>query len=481
VTTAGTSKSYDSLFGSFGLRENPFHASPDPYFLFSGPAYENAIAELMFGIESRRGLHVLTGEAGTGKTTLLRYFLQWLNDRHFSSSYVFHTHLSSAELFELVLRDFGVAVDSTKKTDLLATLQQWLEARQAIGDIPVLIIDEAQALSLRTLSELRLLLNLENKRGKLLQMILAGQLELVDKLYRPELSALRQRMMVHCRLPLLTLADTADYINARLRGAGATDPQIFPLETVQTLYSYARGIPRITNLLCERAMMCAYADRQTRVSPVNVRKMAAEYDLEGEADPCTTIDLPLRPTEMNPPRSVEIQEPPQSTVIAENAVTVSTEPAPNAATLALPAASPQPAGAFASAPELASAVASAPASPQQSEKSSENFIVEFRLASDQGEESPKIVNGFEWRKSRFEIAFSGYWRDVTTSFRRDARDLYQSVAPKLKSFTQNIHLPQLHISRNLFGRVANWLRMPMHTGHARTSRSAVPPPRAAKS
>jgi general secretion pathway protein A len=166
------------MFRSFGLKENPFHVSPDPRFLFSGPSYEAALAELMFGIEAHRGLLVLTGEAGTGKTTLMRHFLQWLKSRQFSSSYIFHSHLDPAELFEFILRDFDVPVESTKKSDLLATLHRWLHARQAEGDSPVIVIDEAQALSLRTLSELNLLLNLENIRGKLVQIVLAGQADL---------------------------------------------------------------------------------------------------------------------------------------------------------------------------------------------------------------------------------------------------------------------------------------------------------------
>jgi len=117
VTATGTSTIFQHMFRSFGLNENPFHVSPDPKFLFSGAAYETALAELMFGIESRRGLLVLTGEAGTGKTTLMRHFLHWLKDRQFSSSYIFHSHLDPRDLFEFVLRDFGVAAESTKKSD----------------------------------------------------------------------------------------------------------------------------------------------------------------------------------------------------------------------------------------------------------------------------------------------------------------------------------------------------------------------------
>jgi len=295
VTTSDTTTIYEHLFRSFGLKENPFHVSPDPRFLFSGQSYEAALAELMFGIEAHRGLLVLTGEAGTGKTTLMRHFLQWLKSRQFSSSYIFHSHLDPAELFEFILRDFDVPVESTKKSDLLVTLHRWLHARQAEGDSPVIVIDEAQALSLRTLSELNLLLNLENIRGKLVQIVLAGQPELEEKLRRPESRALRQRIMVRCRLPLLSLEETQEYIASRLRGAGGSGAQTFPAETVETIYSYARGIPRVVNLLCEQALIGAYADRSATVSPGNVRRVAAEFDLVGEPFRATHQDFKFAP------------------------------------------------------------------------------------------------------------------------------------------------------------------------------------------
>jgi general secretion pathway protein A len=295
VTTSGTTTIYEHMFRSFGLKENPFHVSPDPRFLFSGRSYEAALAELMFGIEAHRGLLVLTGEAGTGKTTLMRHFLQWLKSRQFSSSYIFHSHLDPTELFEFILRDFEVPVESTKKSDLLATLHRWLHARQAEGDSPVIVIDEAQALSLRTLSELNLLLNLENIRGKLVQIVLAGQSELEEKLRRPESRALRQRIMVRCRLPLLSLEETQEYIASRLRGAGGSGAQTFPAETVETIYSYARGIPRVVNLLCEQALIGAYADRSSTVSPGNVRRVAAEFDLVGEPFRATHQDFKFAP------------------------------------------------------------------------------------------------------------------------------------------------------------------------------------------
>ena len=496
MSTAGASKAYDSLFGSFGLKENPFHVSPDPRFLFSGAAYQTAIAELMFGVQARRGLHVLTGEAGTGKTTLMRYFLHWLADRHYSSSYVFHTHLVPAELFEFVLRDFGVAVDSTKKTDLVATLHQWLLARQAAGDTPVLIIDEAQALSVRTLSELRLLLNLENSGGKLLQIVLAGQPELVEKLHRPELSALRQRMMAHCRLPVLTIEDTAEYINARLRGAGAVDPQIFSPETVQTLYSFARGIPRITNLLCERAMIGAYGEQLTAVSPAHVRKVAAEYDLEGEVAPISLIDVALPPRERIPHAIAKAASiaPPKSLV--QSHIAPGDRPEANPANTTKPVvptpvsatATPIPAVWFAPAP----APVPQPAKPK--EKQAKEFIVEFCLDSAQQQESPKIVDGFDWRKFRPENPFKDYWAQVSRTFRKDARALcssvashtksfarnvrvpqidvrgfYRSIAPKLASFARNLRPSKFDVHRKVAGTLSNWLRTPINPARPRVS------------
>jgi len=314
------------MFRSFGLRENPFHVSPDPRFLFLGRSYETALAELMFGIEAHRGLLVMTGEAGTGKTTLMRHFLQWLKDRQFSSSYIFHAHLDPSDMFEFILRDFGVPVESSRKTDLLATLHRWLHTRQAEGDSPVIVIDEAQALSLRTLNELILLLNLENPGGKLVQIVLAGQPELEEKLRRPESRALRQRIMVRCRLPLLSLEETGEYIASRLRGAGGSGEKIFSAETIQTIYSYARGIPRVVNLLCEQALIGAYADRSTIVTSGNVRRVAAEFDLVGEPFQAGNLDVkftPKFPAKGSPvPQKSAVPEKPAATAVPASEETV---------------------------------------------------------------------------------------------------------------------------------------------------------------
>jgi general secretion pathway protein A len=283
---------YEQFFSFMGLREDPFHVSPDPRFYYSTPAHESALAELLYGIETRQGFLVLTGEAGTGKTCLLNEILDWLRRRGRSSAYIFHTHLEPIGLFRFILSDFGVPCQSKSKSDLVNALHTWLLQRHAAQDLPVLILDEAQALPLQTLDEVRLLLNLETPRGKLLQIILSGQPELDEKLRLPVLRQLRQRVMFHSRLPVLTQKETAAYISSRLATAGCSDSSLFPDEVVQDIYTSSRGIPRIVNLLCEHALISAYAERQLVVSPEMIQRIAADFDLL--AKPLPVIDSELQ-------------------------------------------------------------------------------------------------------------------------------------------------------------------------------------------
>ena len=158
-----------------GLREDPFHVSPNPRFYYPTPAHDTALAELMFGIETRRGLLVLTGEAGTGKTSILNQILDWLRQRGRSTAFIFQTRVEPIGLLRLILADFGLPCESKSKSELIRKLHQWLLQRHAVKDLPVLILDEAQALPRQTLDEIRLILNVETSRGKLLQIILSGQ------------------------------------------------------------------------------------------------------------------------------------------------------------------------------------------------------------------------------------------------------------------------------------------------------------------
>jgi general secretion pathway protein A len=273
---------YEYFFGYFGLRENPFHISPDPRFYFPTLVNETVFAELLFGIQTRQGLVALTGEAGTGKTTLINSLLEWLRLRGLSSAYVFHPMLKPVELFDFIARDFGISCPSNSKGDILAALHQWLLARHSRQDCPVVIIDEAQSLPASTLDELRLLLNLETSGAKLVQIVLAGPPDLDQKLRLPELLQLRQRVVFHCRLGALSLEQTAEYIRHRLAVAGSRNPQLFDDASMRAIHFYSKGLPRIVNLLCEHALIAAYSLQQFSVSSENIHRIAASLGLSSE-------------------------------------------------------------------------------------------------------------------------------------------------------------------------------------------------------
>ena len=262
-----------------GLREDPFHVSPNPRFYYPTPAHDTALAELMFGIETRRGLLVLTGEAGTGKTSILNQILDWLRQRGRSTAFIFQTRVEPTGLLRLILAAFGLPCESKSKSELIRKLHQWLLQRHAVKDLPVLILDEAQALPRQTLDEIRLILNVETSRGKLLQIILSGQPELEEKLRLPALRQLRQRIMIHSRLPVLTQVETAAYISRRLAVAGCSDTSVFPQEVVQNIYAISKGIPRVVNLLCEHALICAYGEQRRVISSEMIQRIAMDFDL----------------------------------------------------------------------------------------------------------------------------------------------------------------------------------------------------------
>ncbi|HTZ49795.1 MAG TPA: AAA family ATPase [Verrucomicrobiae bacterium] len=270
---------YEEFFGHFGLQRNPFHVSPNPKSFYSTPVHDEALSQLVFGIEARQGLMVLTGEPGTGKTTILHYLLEWLLKQRYSSAYLFQTLVPSMDLLRLILREFGVTCDSQHKGDLLVALKDWLVKRHGLGDCPVILIDEAQGLTTRGLDELRMLLNLEQSGVKLVQLVLAGQPQLEEKLKWRKLAQLRQRIMCHCRLRPLTPEETAGYIRTRLGGAGAGATAVFPQEAVDEIYRYSQGIPRVIHLLCEHALLASYADRRDAVTSGDILHVAQQFEL----------------------------------------------------------------------------------------------------------------------------------------------------------------------------------------------------------
>lgn len=255
----------------YGLAEKPFNATPDPRFLYLAPGHREALAQLLYGVQENKGFIVLTGEIGTGKTTLLHTLRQRL-DGGAAVSFVFNSTLPFDGILEYVLEDFGVAKAGKSRARRLAALYNFLIERRRAGQTSVLILDEAQNLDSATLEQIRLLSNFETPTDKLLQIVLAGQPELRANLQRPELRQLKQRIGLSCTIPPLTLAETRDYIRTRLRIAGARDLGLFTPRALSKIMEYTHGIPRPMNILCDHCLLFAYADRRRRIDRDTVQE-----------------------------------------------------------------------------------------------------------------------------------------------------------------------------------------------------------------
>ena len=264
----------------FGLRVAPFNVNPDPRFLYMTHGVREALASLSYGIYNRKGIVLLTGEVGTGKTTVINKLLEWLHRVHFSTAFIFNPRLTVTDFFDVMMADFGIACESREKGQRLLRLNEWLLARHRNGQSAVLIVDEAQGLSIELLEELRLLTNVETFTQKLLQVVLCGQPELDSKLKDPQLRQLRQRIMVRCNMHSLSQQEIHTYINERLRRAGAVGAPIFTNEAIEAVARYSSGIPRVVNLLCEHALIGAFADQQRPVLASTVQAVAEEFELD---------------------------------------------------------------------------------------------------------------------------------------------------------------------------------------------------------
>jgi general secretion pathway protein A len=264
----------------FGLRESPFNVNPDPRYLFLTRQMQEALAGLTYGIQNRKGFILLTGEVGTGKTTLLNRLLDWLHGQRVSTAFIFNSQLDVNQLFDFIMADFEIPCETREKSQVLLKLNQWLLERYRTGETAVLIVDEAQNLSLEVLEEIRLLTNLETSTEKLLQIVLTGQPELEEKLKLPQLRQLRQRITLRSRTAALTLEETFGYIAERLRIAGANGEPVFSKEAIQTVHLYSRGIPRVVNLLCEHSLINAYVDHLRPVPAHLVEEVAREFQLD---------------------------------------------------------------------------------------------------------------------------------------------------------------------------------------------------------
>jgi general secretion pathway protein A len=274
----------------FGLRESPFNVNPDPRYLFLTRQMQEALAGLTYGIQNRKGFILLTGEVGTGKTTLLNRLLDWLHGQHVSTAFIFNSQMDVIQLFDFIMADFEIPCESREKSQMLLRLNHWLLDRYRSGATAVLIVDEAQNLSLEVLEEIRLLTNLETSTEKLLQIVLTGQPELEERLKLPQLRQLRQRITLRSRTSPLTIEETFGYIAERLRIAGANGEAIFSKEAVQAVHLYSRGIPRVVNLLCEHAMINAYVDHLRPVPAQLVEEVAREFQLD-EIEPTAPVSF----------------------------------------------------------------------------------------------------------------------------------------------------------------------------------------------
>jgi len=248
----------------YGLKEKPFNPTPDPRFVYMSPAHKDALAQLLYGVQERRGFIVLTGKVGTGKTTMLQMLRQRLNGRVAISSVV-HSTMSFDGILEYALQDFGIAKGEQSRAQRLIALNNFLMERERSGQNSVLVLDEAQNLAPSTLEEIRLLSNFETPTNKLLQILLVGQPELKAKLQLPELHQLKERIGLRCQIPPLTPEDTRQYIRTRLRIAGAPDLGLFTEPALGRITEYSGGIPRRINILCDHCLLFGYADQARRI------------------------------------------------------------------------------------------------------------------------------------------------------------------------------------------------------------------------
>ncbi len=263
----------------FHLKASPFSLGPDPDSVYITETITEALAMLAYGVNRQTGFILLTGDVGTGKTTILNIFMRWLRGQGAATGFIFNPHLKPDDFLDLVLSDFGLARGEQSKSQWMAQFNRWLLERYHENSRVVLLVDEAQQLSEEVLEELRLLTNLETPMHKLLQIVLCGQPELNDLLSRPSLRQLRQRIGLRCRTAPFTAEQTSEYISQRLRSAGARDSSLFDPEAVRLIHQYAGGIPRVINALCDQLLIEAYCDGRPSVCIDIVRKVAIEREL----------------------------------------------------------------------------------------------------------------------------------------------------------------------------------------------------------
>lgn len=264
----------------YGLKEAPFGLTPDPKFIFKTESYLEALSTIKYGVEESKGLIVMVGEVGTGKTTTLRSALQQFS-RDVQAAYIFNPSLTNAEFFEQLCHGFGLGLPRTaSKPERLESLGRLLTNRHAKRMQTVLIIDEAHGLPEDLLEEVRLLVNFETSSDKLLQVVLSGQPELRVQLNRPDLRQLKQRISLRCTLKPLSPFEVNEYIRFRLKVAGATRINLFDAEAVALISRVSQGVPRVVNNICDNALLYGFSGNCPTVNVELVEEVIDTLDLD---------------------------------------------------------------------------------------------------------------------------------------------------------------------------------------------------------
>jgi type II secretory pathway predicted ATPase ExeA len=304
----------------FGLDQRPFDLTPNPKYLFLTASHREALSNLDYGITAGTGVTVLVGEAGTGKTTLIRAALESRKTGKTHAVYLNNPTLTRAELLEFLAREFTLGPDAAaSKTRLLEKLEIELRRAYAEGVTTTLVIDEAQSLPHDLLEEIRLLANIETATEKLLPIVLAGQPELAERLNHQSLRQLKQRVGLRCQLRPLDLSETGQYIIARVAVAGGKAATIFTREAVHLIYEHSRGIPRTVSVICHNAMISAFAMNRKPITADVIREVCDDFDLPG-GDTRSTGAVPSFPNLVSSRKNDEPEEPastPQGTTDAQ--------------------------------------------------------------------------------------------------------------------------------------------------------------------
>ena len=268
----------------FGLREAPFELTSNPRYLFFTPQHSEALANLEYGLSSSKAITVVIGEAGIGKTTLVRAALESERCRHIKAVLLDNPALTRAEFIQLLATRLQLPEGAgASKADFLTALEAELRARNARNETTALVVDEAQSLSHELLEEIRLLANIETPTEKLLPLVLVGQPELAERLNEQGLRQLKQRVALRCEVAALNLLDTASYIVSRIRTAGGNTTKLFTREAVTLIHEASRGIPRTINVLCDNALISGFALKRQPVDRDIVLEVCRDFDLHRSA------------------------------------------------------------------------------------------------------------------------------------------------------------------------------------------------------